>query len=60
MVERLSKFYLKKHFRFFLGNSEANARRIAQVESCFGSSGGPLQLPGRVLVGEGVLIKMCR
>ncbi|XP_066996480.1 pleckstrin homology domain-containing family F member 2 isoform X2 [Anabrus simplex] len=30
------------------------------VESCFGSSGQPLGVPGRVLVGEGVLTKMCR
>nr|CAG4644371.1 EOG090X0FI9 [Lepidurus arcticus] len=30
------------------------------VESCFGSSGQPLSVPGRVLVGEGVLTKMCR
>lgn len=30
------------------------------VESCFGSSGQPLAVPGRVLVGEGVLTKMCR
>ncbi|GAB6018414.1 Pleckstrin y domain-containing F member 1 [Chamberlinius hualienensis] len=43
-----------------LVNSEANARRIAMVESCFGSSGQPLGIPGRVLVGEGVLTKMCR
>ncbi|KAH7721893.1 Plekhf2 protein [Aphelenchoides avenae] len=43
-----------------LRNSEANARRIAIVESCFGSSGMPLQQHGRVLVGEGVLVKMCR
>ncbi|CAL4207581.1 unnamed protein product, partial [Meganyctiphanes norvegica] len=41
-------------------NSEANARRIAMVESCFGASGQPLNVPGRVLVGEGVLTKMCR
>lgn len=69
-------------------NSEANARRIAAVESCFGSSGQvhfcatlvcsysnhfmmfllmkalfllqPLAVPGRVLVGEGILTKMCR
>lgn len=41
-------------------NSEANARRIAMVESCFGTSGQPLNVPGRVLVGEGVLTKMCR
>lgn len=41
-------------------NSEANSRRIALVESCFGASGQPLAVPGRVLVGEGVLTKMCR
>ena len=41
-------------------NSEANARRIAVVESCFGSAGTPLAVPGRVLVGEGVLTKACR
>ncbi|XP_037915800.1 pleckstrin homology domain-containing family F member 1 homolog isoform X2 [Hermetia illucens] len=41
-------------------NSEANSRRIAIVENCFGSSGQPLAIPGRVLVGEGVLTKMCR
>ena len=43
-----------------LVNSEANARRIASVESCFGSAGQPLAVPGRVLVGEGVLTKACR
>ncbi|XP_034475654.1 pleckstrin homology domain-containing family F member 1 homolog [Drosophila innubila] len=43
-----------------LVNSELNTRRIANVESCFGSSGVPLAIPGRVLVGEGVLTKMCR
>lgn len=43
-----------------LVNSEANRHRIAVVESCFGSSGQPLAVPGRVLVGEGVLTKMCR
>uniref|UniRef100_A0A915L3A2 Pleckstrin homology domain-containing family F member 2 n=1 Tax=Romanomermis culicivorax TaxID=13658 RepID=A0A915L3A2_ROMCU len=41
-------------------NSEANARRIAAVEHCFSASGVVLAIPGRVLVGEGVLIKMCR
>lgn len=30
------------------------------VESCFGGAGQPLSIPGRVLVGEGVLTKMCR
>ena len=44
----------------FAVNSEANARRIALVESCFGTAGQPLAVPGRVLVGEGVLTKACR
>jgi len=43
-----------------LVNSTANARRIADVEQCFGSAGQPLAVPGRVLVGEGVLTKACR
>lgn len=43
-----------------LVNSEANSRRIGFVEQCFGSSGQPLIVPHRVLVGEGVLTKMCR
>ncbi|KAI1733082.1 FYVE zinc finger domain-containing protein [Ditylenchus destructor] len=43
-----------------LRHSEANAQRITNVEACFGSSGSPLRLSGRVLVGEGVLVKMCR
>ena len=43
-----------------LANSVANARRIALVESCFGSAGQPLSVPGRVLVGQGVLTKSCR
>jgi len=30
------------------------------VEQCFGNSGQPLLVPGRVLVGEGVLTKLCR
>ena len=41
-------------------NSEANARRVVFIEQCFGASGQPLSLPGRALVGEGVLTKMCR
>ncbi|XP_053304904.1 pleckstrin homology domain-containing family F member 1 [Spea bombifrons] len=41
-------------------NTEINAQRIATVESCFGTSGQPLAMPGRVLVGEGVLTKECR
>lgn len=43
-----------------LVNSEVNSRRVANVEACFGSSGQPLAAYGRVLVGEGVLVKMCR
>ncbi|XP_060074017.1 pleckstrin homology domain-containing family F member 2-like isoform X1 [Ylistrum balloti] len=43
-----------------LVNSESNTRRIAFVEQCFGASGQPLKVPGRVLVGEGVLTKLCR
>uniref|UniRef100_A0A1I7WEY9 PH domain-containing protein n=1 Tax=Heterorhabditis bacteriophora TaxID=37862 RepID=A0A1I7WEY9_HETBA len=43
-----------------LVNSEVNARRVANVEQCFGKMAQPLNLFGRVLVGEGVLVKMCR
>lgn len=43
-----------------LVNSEANSRRINNVEKCFGASGQPLVVIGRVLVGEGVLTKLCR
>ncbi|ERE51061.1 pleckstrin homology domain-containing family F member 1 [Cricetulus griseus] len=43
-----------------LVNTEINSQRIAAVESCFGASGQPLALPGRVLLGEGVLTKECR
>ncbi|CAB3403287.1 unnamed protein product [Caenorhabditis bovis] len=43
-----------------LVNSEVNARRVANVEQCFGKMGEPLKQFGRVLVGEGVLVKMCR
>lgn len=43
-----------------LYNSMANNRRIALVESCFGNSGQPLNVDGRVLVGQGVLQKSCR
>lgn len=41
-------------------NSEVNARRMANVEQCFGKMGESLAQFGRVLVGEGVLVKMCR
>lgn len=43
-----------------LANSEANSRRIGVVEGCFGAAGQPLAIPGRVLIGEGVLTKLCR
>ncbi|XP_072488214.1 pleckstrin homology domain-containing family F member 1 isoform X2 [Notamacropus eugenii] len=43
-----------------LVNTEINSQRIAAVESCFGASGQPLALPGRVLLGEGILTKECR
>ncbi|KFO26129.1 pleckstrin homology domain-containing family F member 1 [Fukomys damarensis] len=43
-----------------LVNTEINSKRIAAVEHCFGASGQPLALPGRVLLGEGVLTKECR
>uniref|UniRef100_A0A914MC38 PH domain-containing protein n=1 Tax=Meloidogyne incognita TaxID=6306 RepID=A0A914MC38_MELIC len=43
-----------------LRNSEANTRRIENVEACFGSSGRKLLETGRVLIGEGILIKICR
>ncbi|KAJ8291036.1 hypothetical protein GJAV_G00020680 [Gymnothorax javanicus] len=43
-----------------LANSEANSKRIAVVEGCFGAAGQPLAIPGRVLIGEGVLTKVCR
>ncbi|VDP83249.1 unnamed protein product, partial [Echinostoma caproni] len=41
-----------------LGNSEANLQRIAAVERLF--SFPKLLVPRRVLVGEGVLTKICR
>ncbi|NP_956538.1 pleckstrin homology domain-containing family F member 2 [Danio rerio] len=43
-----------------LANSEANSKRIGVVEACFGTAGQPLAIPGRVLIGEGVLTKLCR
>ncbi|KAB0341360.1 hypothetical protein FD754_018286 [Muntiacus muntjak] len=43
-----------------LAKSEANTRRINIVENCFGAAGQPLTVPGRVLIGEGVLTKLCR
>lgn len=43
-----------------LVNSTANYNRIKRIEECFGPMGEPLILPGRVLIGEGNLQKMCR
>ncbi|XP_068425123.1 pleckstrin homology domain-containing family F member 2 [Clinocottus analis] len=43
-----------------LANSEANSKRIGVVEGCFGAAGQPLAITGRVLIGEGVLTKLCR
>jgi hypothetical protein len=43
-----------------LENTEINSRRIKNVEDCFGSGSQSLQSPERVLIGEGVLMKMCR
>jgi len=43
-----------------LQNSSENENRINSVEKCFGSSGVLLAAPGRVLIGEGVLTKLCR
>nr|XP_025039470.1 pleckstrin homology domain-containing family F member 1 [Pelodiscus sinensis] len=44
----------------YLVNTEINSQRIASVENCFGASGQPLAVPGRVLLGEGILTKECR
>ncbi|XP_066925780.1 pleckstrin homology domain-containing family F member 2-like [Clytia hemisphaerica] len=43
-----------------LANTEENNRRMKHVEDCFGTSGQSLVSVGRVLVGEGVLTKLCR
>merc|ERR1711973_622532 len=43
-----------------LANTEVNTRRVRNVENCFGASGQPLLVQSRVLVGEGVLTKLCR
>jgi len=43
-----------------VGNSQANALRVLHVERCFGSGGQPLMREGRILLGEGVLTKVCR
>ena len=59
-TEQKVSAYERLRHSALLVNSEANARRIALVESCFGSAGQPLSVPGRVLVGEGILTKACR
>ncbi|XP_069463177.1 pleckstrin homology domain-containing family F member 1 isoform X3 [Ambystoma mexicanum] len=43
-----------------LVDTEINSVRIAAVENCFGVAGQPLAIPGRVLIGEGILTKECR
>ncbi|KAJ8343662.1 hypothetical protein SKAU_G00309910 [Synaphobranchus kaupii] len=43
-----------------LASAEENLDRILAVQSCFGPKGMPLNEPGRVLVGEGHLVKLCR
>ncbi len=40
--------------------SRANLMRIQIVERCFGSQGTVLAQQGRVLLGEGILKKVCR
>ncbi|XP_036400109.1 pleckstrin homology domain-containing family F member 2-like [Megalops cyprinoides] len=40
--------------------TKENTERILEVEALFGVSGKPLAKPGRVLVGEGQLLKLCR
>lgn len=43
-----------------LAESTANEERIKNIEKCFGNDDQTLYQPGRVLVGEGILNKMCR
>ncbi|KER27515.1 hypothetical protein T265_05474 [Opisthorchis viverrini] len=43
-----------------IGEGENNNQRIAAVEKLFGFSSQKLMAPKRVLVGEGVLTKICR
>lgn len=43
-----------------LAFSEQNTERILAVQGLFGALGKPLAKPGRVLVGEGHLLKLCR
>ena len=41
-------------------DTSANALRIQNIERCFGSNGEPLYKEGRILIGEGILTKICR
>lgn len=41
-------------------NSRSNLLRIQTVERCFGPNGITLQKPGRLLLGEGIVQKVCR
>lgn len=43
-----------------MAETQANALRVQHVERCFGAGGQPLYKKGRVLLGEGVLTKICR
>ncbi|XP_061101204.1 pleckstrin homology domain-containing family F member 2-like [Conger conger] len=43
-----------------LAFTEQNTERILAVQALFGTLGKPLAKPGRVLVGEGYLLKLCR
>lgn len=43
-----------------LTNEHENRKRIRKVENAFGRSGMPLSIPGRVLMGEGRLLKQGR
>ncbi|XP_065145654.1 pleckstrin homology domain-containing family F member 2-like [Paramisgurnus dabryanus] len=52
--EQLSEMAVRQTF------SRVNHERIQAVESTFGRSEKPLQIPGRILVGEGRLLKFCR
>ncbi|KAG2469846.1 pleckstrin homology domain-containing family F member 2-like [Polypterus senegalus] len=45
---------------YHLAYTRANYERITAVENSFGAFGQPLMKPGRVLIAEGRLMKMCR
>ena len=44
----------------FAADTQANALRVQYVEKCFGVGGVTLFKKGRILLGEGVLTKICR